>query len=959
MIRSSIIPRLSLRNTNMTIVYRRDLTTLGLRREDPKRVWERRTALTPEAIRTLLKEQKEELQVEVESCGRRCFSDQLYAEAGAKIVPSLSNDVDIVLGIKEPPVTDVHRLIKAGEKVGKKRKWMMFSHTHKGQAYNTPLLASFLHPTQGQTLIDHELLTAPSTGKDGKPSRARVAAFGWYAGAVGAGEALSMTGVAMLKRGIASPLLHLPRPYALGTLAEFKASLRKCGEIVRDSPISGAKGQEPIVIGVTGAGNVSNGAKDMLEELNVEWVKAENLAGLKDAPTNRIYACMIPTSSYIVGKNGQPYDRTEYYQSPDQFKSTFAKNIAPFLTTIINGVGWSSSFPRTITNSDMSTLLSESGDKQKLVAVQDITCDKEGTLEFVNQFTTIDQPYYEGPGGMLISSIDILPTELAADASAHFSSKILPYVKRALFAEVEGNKSAEDDTLQKAKIVERGELLEPHSWLLPKVESWRSSDPSTAAVSAISQDGFTKASGSGGKKKILLLGSGLVAGPAVEVFAARADVQLAIASNNLPEARALIKGRSNIQSVSLDVGDDAALGATVAASDVVVSLLPAPMHPQVAKHCINHSKHLVTASYVSPEMKSLDQAAKEKDVLLLGECGLDPGIDSMAAMRILDRVKREGKKVTSFVSWCGGLPEPSASDVPLRYKFSWSPKAVLTAAQNDAHYKLNDEIMTVQGHELLSRHFPKVELWPELPLEGLANRESMPYAEKYGLGEINGLKNLFRGTLRYQGFSKLLESFRKLGLLRGDPLKTVPESWEDFLLLSASRELEHDKLIEGSEVSGVISNLLGNEKVEHEALEALQWLSLLPSATSPSKAASIPLPNLKSPVPVDYFAHLLSNKLSYSPGERDTCLLHHSFTLSSPTDPTRAETVTASLICYGDENASAMSVTVGKTLAFASLRVLDGKVKSRGVRGPYEKEIWEGTLKSLEDVGVVVKEEWN
>nr|XP_019010907.1 alpha-aminoadipic semialdehyde synthase [Kwoniella pini CBS 10737]OCF49688.1 alpha-aminoadipic semialdehyde synthase [Kwoniella pini CBS 10737] len=948
--------RTTLRNPySMSTLSKRDLTTLGLRREDPKRIWERRTALTPGAVRELLSEQNGELAVEVESCARRCFSDSLYTEAGAKVVPSLSKEVDVVLGIKEPPLEDVHRLISQSGAEGKERNWMMFSHTHKGQEYNTPLLASFLPPAEHQTLIDHELLTAPSIGKDGKPSRARVAAFGWYAGAVGAGEALSMTGVALLKRGIGSPLLHLPRPYASGTLVEFKAALRKCGENVRSSSGLSSQGHGPVVIGITGAGNVSTGAKDMLDELNVEWIKADELANLKDArwifhsaDKFQVYACMIPTSSFIVGQDGLQFDRMGYYQSPEKYKSVFADKIAPYLTTIINGVGWSSKFPRTISNSDLASLLGSSGEKQKLVAVQDITCDKEGGLEFVDQFTTIDNPYFEGPGGMLISSIDILPSELAADASSHFSSKILPYVRRALFPDSQGDKAAEEDTLNKAKIVEQGKILEPHSWLLPKVEAWKSSV--TNGHSSNSTDATSQ------PKKILLLGSGLVAGPAVEVFAARPDVHLSIASNNLSEARSHVKNRTNVEAISLDVGDQVALREAVSASDVVVSLLPAPFHPEVARHCIEHEKHLVTASYVSPEMKALDDAAKAKGVLLLGECGLDPGIDSMAAMRILERVKREGKKVTSFVSWCGGLPEPSASNVPLRYKFSWSPKAVLTAAQNDAHYKIDNEIVKIQGNELLSKHFPVVKLWPELQLEGLANRDSIPYAEKYGLGEVDGLKDLFRGTLRYQGFSNLLESFRKLGLLSSEPLQRVPEDWEEFLLLSAARQLGYNKSLTIEDLPVVLSDLLGDKAMDSETLDALKLLSLLPRDPS-SSPSSIPIPNLRSPVPVDLFAHLLSHKLSYAPGERDTCLLHHAFTLAAKDGS--VEKVTASLLCYGDETASAMSVTVGKTLAFAALRVADGLVKQRGVTGPYEREVWEGTLQSLEEVGVVVKEEWN
>ncbi|WVQ99333.1 hypothetical protein IAU59_006466 [Kwoniella sp. CBS 9459] len=936
--------------------YRRYLTTLGLRREDPKRIWERRTALTPAAVKQLLEEQniggEEELKVQVESCKRRCFPDARYAEAGASIVPALSNDVDVVLGIKEPPLADVHKLIKDGESSGKRRKWMMFSHTHKGQAYNTPLLASFLSSTRGQTLIDHELLTTPSVGEDGKETRKRVAAFGWYAGAVGAGEALSMTGLALLRRGISSPLLHLPRPYTSGTLEDFKASLRRCGEIVRASPRDDL-GDGPIVVGLTGRGNVSTGAEAMLNELGVKWVDAEDLASISDAPPNQIYACAITPQSYIVGEDGAPYDRTDYYSSPEKYTSVFSQRIAPHLTTIINGVGWSSKFPRTMSNTDLESLINSAGGKQKLVAVQDVTCDKEGGFQFVDQFTTIDEPYSEGPNGILISSIDILPTELAADASTHFSSKILPLVRRALLPDSkEGDAVQETDTLERAKIVDDGRLTADHQWLGERVEAWQAESSSMSSERSVSTTA-KQPRAARGKKKVLLLGSGLVAGPAVEVFASRPDVHLAIASNNLSEARSHLHGRSNVEAISLDVSDEWAVSEAVAASDVVVSLLPAPMHPQVAKHCISHGKHLVTASYVSPEMKALDQAAKEKDVLLLGECGLDPGIDSMAAMRILDKVKREGKKVKSFVSWCGGLPELSASNVPLRYKFSWSPKAVLTAAQNDAHFKWDHEIVNIPGKDLLKRHFPSVKLWDGLPLEGLANRDSIPYASKYGLGEVEGLTNLFRGTLRYQGFSTLLDSFRRLGLLRSEALKTVPDSWESFLLASAGRELEHKATLSSRDLTSVMRDLLGSKQAE-ETNNALQWLSLLPTS-SPS---SLPIPNLRAPVPVDVFAHLLSHKLAYAPGERDTCLLHHSFTLAHPQDQ-RQQEVTASLLCYGDDKASAMSVTVGKTLAFAALRVVDGLVKGRGVMGPYEREVWEGTLEKLEEVGVVVEEKWS
>ncbi|KAL1408626.1 hypothetical protein Q8F55_005439 [Vanrija albida] len=941
----------------------RALSTLGIRREDPGRVWERRAPLTPDAVRQLNDISK----VEVESCTRRCFPDSAYEAAGARIVPTLSPNVDVVLGIKEPRVKDVHALI--GSKADKHRTWMMFSHTHKGQPYNTGLLSSFLAPTAGQTLIDHELLTAPTE----KGDLQRVAAFGWYAGAVGAGEALSLLGLALLKRGIAHPFLHLPRPYTFDSLADFKKALGAAGDQIRKG--TGAGSQGPIVIGLTGAGNVSTGAREMLEALGVQWVSHTELPTLKDGPV--IYATQLPGSAYFQRKGDGGYDRSEYFSSPDKYTSVFADKIAPYLTCLIHGAGWSAAFPRILTNTQTDGLIRKAGGagNQKLVAVQDVSCDIGGALEFMTKSTTIDEPSFEGPGGILIGSTDILPTELPADASGHFSKHLLPYVTRALLhADGKGFKGDQiDATLDRAQIVSEGVLQKPYEWLGNNVAAWRAAQPQAAApapvapVSALasgSYTGFGAASqqrasstiaGRGEKKRVLLLGSGLVAGPAVDVFLARPNIELVIASNNIQEANGLARGRDHVKTALLDVSDDKALGEAVSHADVVVSLLPAPMHPAVAKHCIAHGRHLVTASYVSPEMKELNDEAEKRDVLLLGECGLDPGIDSMAAMRILERVKKEGKKVTSFVSWCGGLPEPSATTVPLAYKFSWSPKAVLTAALNDAHYKIDGKVTKVAGDDLLAQHFPKVNLWPGLALEGLANRDSMPYAEKYGLPPASELKDLFRGTLRYQGFSTLLDSFRRLGLLGKNPLASPVESWQGFLAASMSQQL--GATVKERDLLPAIKDVLGSKSYE-EAVMALEWFSLLPpNITNPPVAApAVPKQN----TPIDLFATLLSKKLAYAPGEHDTCLLHHAFKLVPANAPvgTPEQTVTASLLCTGDEKASAMSTTVGCTLAFAALRVAEGKVAARGVRGPYERDVWEGVLTDLEEIGVDVKETW-
>lgn len=258
--------RLRLLAQRRLLAHKRYLTTLGIRREDPSRIWERRAPLTPEAVSELLESRSQyagddELRIEVESCRRRCFTDKAYesvsgrysmprdeaeqSQVGASIVPELSGEVDVVLGIKEPPVPTVKQLLNSpgGERP---RSWAVFSHTHKGQAYNTPLLSSYLGTKQ--SLIDWELLTGPTEGK-GKTKLERVAAFGWYAGVVGAGEALTLLGLALLKRGVASPLLHHPRPYTFSTLWAYQTALRKTGDALRDAHIPG---ERPQVFGITG-----------------------------------------------------------------------------------------------------------------------------------------------------------------------------------------------------------------------------------------------------------------------------------------------------------------------------------------------------------------------------------------------------------------------------------------------------------------------------------------------------------------------------------------------------------------------------------------------------------------------------------------------------------------------------------------------------------------------------------
>ena len=276
--------------------------------------------------------------------------------------------------------------------------------------------------------------------------------------------------------------------------------------------------------------------------------------------------------------------------------------------------------------------------------------------------------------------------------------------------------------------------------------------------------------------KVLVLGAGLVAGPTVQYLLDHGFF-VTVVSIEAATAEALIKKHPNGRALVMDVNDRLALGELIAGHDLAVSLLPAVMHVMVAEICITKRKHLVTASYVKPEMKALHEAAIEAGVLLLNEIGLDPGIDHMSAMEVIHRAAREGGKVVEFSSSCGGLPAPDANDNPLGYKFSWSPRGVLLAARNSARFLKEGKIVEIPDEELFD-HYSTVQIGDLGDFEVYPNRNSLDYIDIYGLHEARGV---FRGTIRNVGHC---ESWRKMvdfGLFDDKPQAAAGLTYKKFM----------------------------------------------------------------------------------------------------------------------------------------------------------------------------------
>lgn len=434
-------------------------------------------------------------------------------------------------------------------------------------------------------------------------------------------------------------------------------------------------------------------------------------------------------------------------------------------------------------------------------------------------------------------------------------------------------------------------------------------------------------------KNVLVLGAGLVARPLVHYLLDQPDLQVTVASRTVGKAEALIGSRPRGRALAFDiVRDGDALGELVAQSDLAISLLPYIHHVQVAEQCVRHRRHMVTTSYVKEAMQALDSAAKEAGVILLNEIGVDPGIDHMSAMRIIDRVHRSGGRIAHFRSYCGGLPAPEANTNPFGYKFSWSPRGVLLAGRNDARYLENGQIVEVPNSRLFAtRH--------TVPVSGVGdlvaypNRDSLPYRDLYGIPET---RTIYRGTLRYPGWCETWQAFVELGLLDLTERNDLTSlTWRQLIAQLVGKPAAKD-------VRGELAARLGLPR-DSAVLDRFEWLGLL---------SDEPLP--AAPTILDALAVPMEAKLRYEPGERDMLVLLHDFIAEYPG---RTEHITSTMVDFGIPHGdTSMARTVSLPAAIATRLILEGQIKLTGVHIPVLPEIYEPVLDELEQMGIRVEE---
>ncbi|XP_021957651.2 alpha-aminoadipic semialdehyde synthase, mitochondrial [Folsomia candida] len=472
-------------------------------------------------------------------------------------------------------------------------------------------------------------------------------------------------------------------------------------------------------------------------------------------------------------------------------------------------------------------------------------------------------------------------------------------------------------------------------------------------------------------KRILILGSGYISGCLVHfltrVCATTQKYLVTVASVVPKELEDLATQFTNLQTVVINVKEDAeALHDLVGKCDLVVSLLPNDMHLPAAKACIDLRVNMLHASYNSDELIALNDDARQNGVLILGELGLDPGIDHLLAMKCIHEIQEQKGKIVSFVSYCGGLPAPECSgDNYLRYKFSWAPKTALGNLLNGARFLENKSVVEIPRGGGILDETKQLHFLPELGLEGYPNRDSLVYLEKYGLSPH--IRTLIRGTLRYTEFSKRVKTLIKVGLLSDDAVdfldpdvNQAPLTWREFIA-----SLLHINLSTGNnDANSAFRTVLSPTEIE-----TLTSLGLLEDTAVP-----------KVGTPLTALANHLEGMLQFKNGEQDVVILHHELEAKYPMLSShesvcgRKEFREIDFIVYGDplqsnrdsnfnqpinrtptttpHAYSAMAKTVAYTLGIGAEMMLNGEIKQVGVILPLTRDIYLPILERLAHYGL-------
>lgn len=440
-------------------------------------------------------------------------------------------------------------------------------------------------------------------------------------------------------------------------------------------------------------------------------------------------------------------------------------------------------------------------------------------------------------------------------------------------------------------------------------------------------------------RNILIIGAGRSASSLIQYLLHKSEkenLHLTIGDLDLHLAQKKTNNHTNATAIQFDINNESQRHEQIQKAEIVISMLPAHMHIDVAKDCITYKKHMVTASYVSDAMQSLDAAAKENNLVFMNEIGLDPGIDHMSAMKVIDEIREKGGKMILFESFCGGLVAPESDNNLWNYKFTWAPRNVVLAGQGGAAKFIQEGKYKYIPYPKLFRRTEFLHVEGYGKFEGYANRDSLKYRKVYGLEDV---LTMYRGTIRRVGFSKAWNMFVQLGMTDDTYILDDSEnlSYRDFINLflpfSPTDSVEIKTRLQ-----------LGIEQ------DDIMWDKLLElDLFNPNKKVG-----LKNATPAQILEHILNASWALQPDDKDMIVMYHKFGYEINGEQHQID---SKMVCIGDDQTyTAMAKTVGLPVAMATLQILNGNIKTPGVQLPIKKEVYLPILKELEEFGVIFKE---
>jgi saccharopine dehydrogenase-like NADP-dependent oxidoreductase len=440
-------------------------------------------------------------------------------------------------------------------------------------------------------------------------------------------------------------------------------------------------------------------------------------------------------------------------------------------------------------------------------------------------------------------------------------------------------------------------------------------------------------------RTILIIGAGRSASSLIQYLLNKSEVehlQLVIADMSLELAKSKTNNHPNATAIQLDISNIEHRQQEIQKATIVISMLPAHLHIEIAEDCIVFKKHLVTASYISQKMQDLDSLAKENGLIFMNEIGLDPGIDHMSAMKIMDEIKAKGGKMIQFESFCGGLVAPESDTNLWNYKFSWNPRNVVLAGQGGVSKFIQEGKYKYIPYNKLFRRTEFLEVEGYGRFEGYANRDSLKYRSVYGLDDI---LTMYRGTLRRVGYSKAWDMLVQLGMT------------DDSYTMENSEQMSYRDFT---------NSFLAYHPTDSVELKLRHYLKIDQDDVIWDKFVELDLfddtkkVGLKNATPAQILEKILAEKWALQPKDKDMIVMYHKFGFELNGEKKQID---STMVCIGDDQVyTAMAKTVGLPVAIATLQILNGTIKTPGVQLPIKKEVYQPILEELEFYGVIFKE---